>query len=266
MIYVCIPSHNEGGTVGVLLWKIRKVFSEFPREYQLLVCDDASTDNTAEVLEPYSKVLPLTVYRHPSQRGYPATVETLLRHAVDLTDKPKRDFLILLQADFTHDAGTIPDLVRQLESGADLVVAEATLEGAPSRAYRWVRQYSPLLFRKRVAVPRVSDVCSGYLAARLFTIRNLLQTAKGGSLLMLDGWGANAELVGRLGKFARRVETVPTTERHDLRQRDTRVQPWKTARGLWRQSRELVIPEPTPAETGQSNGSRRRRRKPAVSR
>jgi glycosyltransferase involved in cell wall biosynthesis len=265
MIYVCIPSHNEAGTVGVLLWKIRKVFSEFPREYQLLVCDDASTDTTAEVLEPYTKVLPLTVYHHTSQQGFPATVETLLKNAVDLTDKPKRDFLILLQADFTHDAGTIPDLVRRLESGADLVVAEATLEGAPSRAYRWVRQYSPLLFRKRVAVPRVSDVCSGYLAARLFAVRNLLQTVEGGALLTLDGWGANAELVGRLGKFARRVETVPTTERHDLRQRDTRVQPWKAARELWRQSRGLVIPEPEPPMAGRPNGSRRRR-KPAVSR
>ncbi|MHC4180843.1 MAG: glycosyltransferase family 2 protein [Planctomycetota bacterium] len=264
MIYVCIPSHNEGSTVGVLLWKIRKVFSEFPREYQLLVCDDASTDNTAEVLESYTKVLPLTVYRHATQQGYPATVESLLRHAVDLTDKPKRDFLILLHADFTHDAGTIPDLVRRLESGADLVVAEATLVGAPSRAYRWVRQYSPLLFRKRVRVPRVSDVCSGYFAARLFTVRNLLQTAGGGSLLTLDGWGANAELLGRLGRIARRVETVPTTERHDLRQRDTRVHPWKTARELWRQSRELVIPEQTPAETVRPNGSRRRR-KQAVS-
>ena len=36
MIYVCIPSHNEGPTVGLLLWKIRQVFTEFSREYQLV--------------------------------------------------------------------------------------------------------------------------------------------------------------------------------------------------------------------------------------
>ena len=40
MIYVCIPSHNEAPTVGLLLWKIRQVFSGFPREYHLLVVDD----------------------------------------------------------------------------------------------------------------------------------------------------------------------------------------------------------------------------------
>ena len=42
MIYVCIPSHNEAPTVGLLLWKIRQVFASFPREYQLLVLDDLS--------------------------------------------------------------------------------------------------------------------------------------------------------------------------------------------------------------------------------
>ncbi|MGH7733404.1 MAG: glycosyltransferase, partial [Gemmatimonadales bacterium] len=61
MIYVCVPCHNEAETVGLLLWKVRQVFSDFPREYQLLVGDDASTDQTAEVLRPYAKVLPLTV-------------------------------------------------------------------------------------------------------------------------------------------------------------------------------------------------------------
>ena len=30
MIYVCIPSHNEAQTVGLLLWKIRQVFTAFP--------------------------------------------------------------------------------------------------------------------------------------------------------------------------------------------------------------------------------------------
>ena len=69
MIYVCIPSHNEAATVGLLLWKIRQVFAGFPREYQLLVLDDGSTDATGEILEPYSRVLPLTVVRHAGAPG-----------------------------------------------------------------------------------------------------------------------------------------------------------------------------------------------------
>src|SRR5215217_8457969 len=91
MIYVCIPSYDEAPTVGLLLWKIRQVFAAFPREYQLLVLDDGSGDSTTEVLEPYARVLPLTVIRHPQRRGYAASVEALLRRAVELTDRPKRD-------------------------------------------------------------------------------------------------------------------------------------------------------------------------------
>ena len=99
MIYVCIPSYNEAPTVGLLLWKVRQVFAGFPREYQLLLLDDGSTDSTAEVLEPYTRVLPLTIIRHPERRGYAASVEALLRRAVELTDRPKRDAAIQ-QSDF----------------------------------------------------------------------------------------------------------------------------------------------------------------------
>ena len=42
-----------------------------------------------------------------------------------------------MHADFTHDAQAIPDLVRRIESGADLVVAEGRLEGEPSRYPDW---------------------------------------------------------------------------------------------------------------------------------
>ena len=46
MIYITIPVHDEESTVGVLLWKIRNVMGEFGRDYEILVCDDASTDGT----------------------------------------------------------------------------------------------------------------------------------------------------------------------------------------------------------------------------
>jgi glycosyltransferase involved in cell wall biosynthesis len=123
MIYVCIPSYNEAPTVGLLLWKVRQVFAGFPREYQMLVLDDGSDDATAEVLERYTRVLPLTVIRHQTRRGYAASVEELLRQAVDRTDRPKRDAAILMHADFAHGPNFIPDLVRRIESGADIVIA-----------------------------------------------------------------------------------------------------------------------------------------------
>ena len=252
MIYVCIPSYDEAPTVGLLLWKIRQVFAAFPREYQLLVLDDGSADSTREVLEPYARVLPLTVVRHAERKGYAASVEALLRRAVDLTDRPKRDTAVLMHADFAHNPQTLPDLLRRIESGADMVVAEGRLEGESSRSRRLVRRFAPMLLRGVVTVPGLRDLVSGFAAIRLVALRNALRS-QSGRLLLTEGWAANAELYWRAGRYARRVETVTSVERHDLRTRPSRVRPWATASALWAARSTLrnspvppAPPEPTP--------------------
>lgn len=238
MIYICIPSHNEAPTVGLLLWKIRRLFTEFPREYQLLVGNDGSTDGTAEVLEPYTKVLPLTVINRTEHRGYAATVEELLRQAVERTDRPKRDCAILMHADFSHGAEFLPDLIRQIDSGADLAIAQGRIEGEPSRLVRLVRRAAPLLLRNAVRIPGVSDVVSGFAAFRLVILRNAFRSHPG-PLLTTQGWAANAELFARAAQSARRVETIDAIERRDIRTRPSRLAPWDTARALWRAAPQL---------------------------
>ena len=244
MIYVCIPSHNEAPTVGLLLWKIRQVFSAFEREYQLLVGDDGSTDATAEILQPYTRALPLTVIHSEERRGYARTVESLLRLAVERTDRPKRDCAIMMHADFAHGPHFIPDLVRHIDGGADVVVGEGGAEGEPSRGLRLLRRWAPVLLRSRVGVPDVKDIVSGFVAFRLITLRNVLRDAPE-PLLRTDGWAANAELIGLAARHARRIETVPTVERHDLRHRPSRVSPGEAARALWRSRGALHFPGPS---------------------
>ena len=47
MIYICIPALNDAPTVGVLLWRIRQVMTEFRRDFHLIVLDDGSDPTTA---------------------------------------------------------------------------------------------------------------------------------------------------------------------------------------------------------------------------
>ena len=195
MIYVCVPVHDEAKTAGLVLWKVRQVFTAFPREYQLLVCNDASTDDTGDVLAAYARVLPMDVVTQRERRGYARSVETLLQLALERTDRAKRDCAIVLHADFVHSPDAMEEMVRRLESGADLVVAEQTrAAGAVSRAYRWARRIAPRL----LPVPGVRDTVSGFVALRLIVLRQALKQAAAGTLLTTDGWSANAELqIGR---------------------------------------------------------------------
>jgi glycosyltransferase involved in cell wall biosynthesis len=256
MIYICVPSYNEAPTIGLLLWKVRQVFAGFPREYQLLVLDDGSQDGTAEVLERYTRVLPLTVVRHQDRRGYAAAVEDLLRLAVERTDRPKRDAAVLMHADFAHGPNFIPDLVRRIESGADIVIAQSKLEGESSRSRRLVRRLAPVLLRGVVSVPGVSDVVSGFAIFRLVTLRNAFRSQPP-PLLTTQGWAANAELYDRAARHARRVETIAAVERCDLRQRPSRLSSWDAALTVWRSRRPLrQLPAVLPGATTARDGSR----------
>ncbi|HEV2750967.1 MAG TPA: DUF3108 domain-containing protein [Gemmatimonadales bacterium] len=232
MIYVCVPVHNEARTAGLVLWKVRQVFTAFPREYQLLVLDDASTDDTADVLASYAKVLPMTIVTHPERRGYARSVESLLRLALQKTDRPKRDCAITLHADFAHSPEAMADLVKHLESGADLVVAELLEErggGRVSQALRFARRWAPRLLR----VAGLRDSVSGYLALRLIVLRQALR-GDAAPFLHTDGWCASAELVARLAPYARRLDTVSAAARYDLVQRPSRVRPWRQLLNAWR--------------------------------
>jgi glycosyltransferase involved in cell wall biosynthesis len=241
MIYVCIPSFNEAETIGLVLWKIRKVFEEFPREYHILVADDGSSDRTPELLEPYTRVLPLTVIRSETRRGYARSIETLLGTALELSDRPKRDSAVLMQGDFSHGPQALPEFVKRLESGADLVVGEATtLSGAPSTAFRVARRWASRLLRRGVRVPGVTDLVSGFVAIRLIVLRHLLK-GPGASPLVADRWGANAELVARAAGYARRLEVLPIEERYDLRTRPTRLRPWAALRSAWQAGGRIKV-------------------------
>src|SRR5258706_9793715 len=236
MIYVCVPVHNEASTVGLVLWKVRQVFTAFQREYQIIACDDASTDASAEVLASYARVLPLTVIKHRSRLGYARSLEELLRLALQRTDRPKRDCAITLHADFVHAPETMEEMVKRLESGADLVVAEQyRVRGASPWPERWARQWAPRLLRVGGGV---KDSISGFTALRLIVLRQATRGADA-PLLTADGWAANAELLARLGAHARRIEVVSSDARYDLKQRPSRSSPWQQLLAAWR-SRGLI--------------------------
>jgi hypothetical protein len=234
LIYICIPVLNEAQTVGVLLWRTRQVMAEFGRDYHIVVVDDGSTDASAEVLQPYTRVLPLTVVRHNRNRGYAAALETLVREVSALSTHPKRDVAVFLQADFTEPPEEIPALVKRLEGGADIVGSTvAAVDVELTRGMRWSRRGLPWLL-KRSALPReIRDPFSGFRGYRVQVLRRALSDADGKPLLERAGWAANAELLVRVAPHARRAEEAEVRLRYAHRERETRFRPWDALRETW---------------------------------
>src|SRR5256886_14617766 len=108
--------------------------------------------------------------------------------------RPPRSTLFPYTTLFVHSPERMEDMVKHLESGADLVVAELVEQrGRVSRAQGLARRWTPRLLR----VAGLRDTVSGFLALRLIVLRQALRRDTS-QFLQTEGWCASAELVARL--------------------------------------------------------------------
>lgn len=246
MLFFCIPVYNEAATIGLLLWRLRKVFQEQPREYEVLVYEGGSTDATAELLEPYHKVMPLSVLGG-SRVGYAGALDALCREASRRTRYPRRDAVILLQGDFTDSPEHLPELLKRFDGGADIVAAERPPAAASvPQAVRQLRRVAPWMVRPFISVPGVRDPFTSLRLFRVSVIRDLIKERGEAPLVEGEGWGANLDLLLRAAPHARRLETVELEPRYDVRSRESRIRPWNDALALFRFARAARARHPRP--------------------
>lgn len=244
MIYVLVPAHNEAPTVGLLLWKIRQLFTSFNREYQLLVVNDGSTDGSDDVLAPYTRALPLTLLTHRKRKGYARSLEALLRECIRRTDRPKRDFAVTIQADFSESPDDLLELIKRLEGGADVVVPDRRRRVGAGRIERLARGTLARLVRGKLALEGASDVVGTMRGYRLMVIERLVREAGDSPILSRDGWAADLELLARVSRHARRIESVTVTGERPESARPSRLHPLGEAWRALRASGALTGPLP----------------------
>lgn len=233
MLYICIPAYNEAPTIGVLLWRIRKVFQSYSREYEILVYDDGSTDGTSETLAPYAEVAPVTVLRSEQRKGYAHALDALAREANRRTRYPRRDAMIVMQGDFTDQPEHLPELIKRFEGGADIVVAERSATREPLEVKR-LRQLAPWAIRFSIGVSGLSDPFASFRLYRISLIREFFKGAPERPLVTTGGWAGNVEFLLSTMPHARRVERVSLDARYDVRTRQTRIRPFADSMALYR--------------------------------
>jgi glycosyltransferase involved in cell wall biosynthesis len=244
LLYVCIPVHNEAPTAGLVLWRISKAFAEFPREYELIVFNDGSTDATAEVLAPYADALPVTILGSDTHVGYAKAIDALFRAALDRCRYPRRDAVILMQGDLTDRPEQIPELVKRFEGGADIVVGEPAPEAEMPKPVRQLLRVGRWLVRRFAQVPGVNNPLGSFRLFRVTVVRDAVRAAADKPIIVGDGWAANLDLLLAMAPHARRIESVPLQPRYDLRPRSTRVRPWHDALRLYRFGRDARTRRP----------------------
>ncbi|MGH7572724.1 MAG: glycosyltransferase family 2 protein [Gemmatimonadota bacterium] len=225
MIYFLVPVYDEEGTIGLVLYKLRQVMEKVRQEYLVIVLDDGSADSTAKVVEAYRPRVPVKILRHARNQGFGPSLDRLLREAVRLSRHPESDVAILVEADFSLSPDPVPEMIREIEAGADIVIGsrkrpERTVEAMPF-ARRFSDWVSSSVLRAVMPIPGVTDYTSSLRAYRVGTLKRAV-TAHQEGLITSPGTSANVELLLRLARFHPAIAEVDVSPRCDIRARPSR--------------------------------------------
>lgn len=114
-ISVIIPLYNEEDNVAPLYVRLTQVLTGLEEPYEIIFVDDGSNDGTPrtlnEIYENDSRVKIITLRRNFGQTA-------ALKAGFD---QARGDAIISMDGDLQHDPEEIPDFIRKLDEGYDLV-------------------------------------------------------------------------------------------------------------------------------------------------
>jgi hypothetical protein len=151
-----VPAWNESGAIGKVVDEIK----EFDSAIDVVVIDDCSTDDTAEVAGSHGA----TVLRLPFNVGIGGAVQTGFRYALE----EGYEIAVRLDGDGQHAASEIPRILGPVDAGdADLVIGSRFVD--PDGTYRppFARRIGIGVFARLVSIlggQRVTDTTSGFVA------------------------------------------------------------------------------------------------------
>ena len=225
-ITVMMPAYNEEQDLPVLLGRIQRALEGWAN-YRILIVDDGSRDNTAQIVRDAAAQMPVELIQHPRNMGLGAAMRTGLNAA-----SRSSDVVITLDADNSQDPELMKSMVERLGEGFDVVIASRFQPGAQEigvPAFRILLSHvASAGIRTIVGYPGVRDYTCGFRAYRGETLRNLIDTF---GFIRENGFSCMFELLLNLRAIRARISEVPLVLRYDLKEGASKM---RILRTMWR--------------------------------
>jgi len=211
---IVIPAYNEGTRLGPTLEKVMGYLRAQGWSAEVIVVNDGSRDNTAEVVRGFAeRDSRLRLVENPGNRGKGYSVRNGMLNA-------RGEVVLFSDADMSSPIEEMPKLLAALASGADIAIGSRWLRAElQTRRQSLHRQLFGRVFNLLLRIIlglRFKDTQCGFKA---FT-RRAAQTIF--PLQRIERWGFDPEILFLARKFGFRVDEVPVCWGHSG---DTRIHP-----------------------------------------
>ena len=174
-IGILIVAYNAQETLTQVLDRIPVEFAK--QIDSILVCDDASTDDTHNVSLQYqsNSRLPLTIVHHEINLGYGGNQKTGYQWAIE----KNLDLVVLLHGDGQYAPEYLPQMVEPIVSGrADVVFGSRMITQGGARQggmplYKFVGNKILTTLQNRLAKVSLTEWHSGYRAYSVAALRKV---------------------------------------------------------------------------------------------
>ncbi|MDO8487515.1 MAG: polyprenol monophosphomannose synthase [Candidatus Curtissbacteria bacterium] len=202
-IAIVIPTYNEALNIKNLISAVRK---EVKRNDKIIIVDDSTGDNTAQIVKKIAKSdKNVFAIERKIKKGRGSAIFEGFRFA----QKFKPAYFIEMDADFSHDPQAIPELLAQIKKGSDVVIGSRYL--AQSKILNWplsrkiFSRFSNLYAKFLLGVP-ISDFTNGYRIYNAKSVKFLL-----GEDLRSTGYIMLSETAYKLKKAKFKFAEIPIT-------------------------------------------------------
>lgn len=163
-VSIIIPACNEAEGLALVLPGLTRLYPDA----EILVINDGSTDQTAQVCETYH----VRCINRPYRMGNGAAVKAGAREAI-------RNVLVFMDADGQHAPEDIAALLSLIDQGHDMVVA-ARAHAAHANLFRLGGNRIYNLLASVITGHKIPDLTSGFRAARADKFREFLHLLPNG--------------------------------------------------------------------------------------